>query len=525
MKNRMEKFLFCFVCAVLALGIVATATASEKTGATKPAASTATLIHRAPNPNPTAAYQWLNLLLEASGREVDRNKPRPTILSRTMAIVLTSMYDAWAAYDDKAVGTRLGGSLRRPPAERTQVNKEKAIAYSAYRSLLFVYAEDADWIREQMHSKGFDPDNNSTDATTPEGVGNVAAAAVLEYRRHDGANQLGDEVGGNGKPYSDYTYYRPRNTPENIVDKTTWFPIPFSDGKGGTIAPGFLTAQWYRIKPFALQRSDQFRPAAPPAYGSDELKKELDEAISVNANLTLEQKATVEFMRDGPRSTGQSGHWLQFAQDLSRRDHYNLDQDVKLFFSVGNIVMDAFISCWETKRYYDTGRPYWWARIYYTGQNIRGWLGPGKGVGAIPGEEWRPYSPATFVTPPFPGYTSGHATASGAASTILELFSGSDNYGAVEIRNAGELTEAEFPTSQMQAVDGTPATNVPESKEIRLPLPTFSGTAEMAAASRLWGGYHIRIDNEVGLKMGRSIAAYSWPIYQSYFDGTAKINP
>ena len=39
--------------------------------------------------------------------------------------------------------------------------------------------------------------------------------------------------------------------------------------------------------------------------------------------------------------------------------------------------------------------------------------------------------------------------------------------------------------------------------------------------SRLWGGYHIRADNEQGLILGRQIAMYSWPIYRSYFDGTA----
>src|SRR5687767_245283 len=123
------------------------------------------LIHRSPPPSfqPTAAYRWLQVLLEASGRDVDRNRARPTVLSRTMAIVLTSMYDAWAAYDDKAVGTRLGGTLRRPPAERTPANEEKAIAHAAYRSLLFVYPDDAAWIRGQMKALGGDPDDRSTD--------------------------------------------------------------------------------------------------------------------------------------------------------------------------------------------------------------------------------------------------------------------------------------------------------------------------------------------------------------------------
>jgi hypothetical protein len=515
MKPRLKTHAV-LIGAILVLSIAAGPALTDST--TTPKSSP--LIHRAPNPKPTAAYMWLEVLLEASGRDVDKFKPRPTILSRTMAIVLTSMYDAWAAYDEKAVGTRLGGKLRRPKSEHTKANKEKAIAYAAYHSLLFVYKEDAQWIREQMKKKGFDPDNDSKDVKTPEGIGNAAAEAVIAYRSHDGANQLGDEAGGDGTAYSDYTFYRAVNKPDVFTDPTCWLPIEFADGNGGKVTPGFLTAQWYRVKPFALKTGHQFRAPAPPKYPSEQLKKEVDEAIRVNAELTLEQKATVEFMRDGPRSTGQSGHWLQFAQDVSRRDNYDLDQDVKLFFAVSNVVMDAFISCWDTKRFYDTSRPYWWARIYYKGKKVRGWGGPGKGAMEMLGENWVPYSPDTFITPPFPGYTSGHATASGAASKMLELFTGSDHYNAVENRKAGELTEAEFTTALMQSMDGKPGVDIPESNEVSLKLPTFSATAEMAAMSRLWGGYHIRTDNEEGLKAGRAIALYSWPIYQAYFNGT-----
>ena len=80
---------------------------------------------------PSAAYQWLDISLEATAREVDRHGARPTILSRTLAIALTAMYDAWAAYDAQALGTRLGDRLRRPPAERTRANQEKAKALLA----------------------------------------------------------------------------------------------------------------------------------------------------------------------------------------------------------------------------------------------------------------------------------------------------------------------------------------------------------------------------------------------------------
>ena len=482
------------------------------------------LVHRMPAADfePSAAYRWLDVLLAASGRDAQRFSPRPTVLSRTMAIVLTSMYDAWAAYDVVAVGTRLGDRLRRPPAERTQANREKAIAQAAYRTLLFVYPDDAEWIREEFRRQGHDPDDASTDTSTPQGVGNVAADAVIQYRRHDGANQLGDAPGGDGRPYADYTGYAPVNSPENVVDPLRWMPIPFSDGKGGTFSPGFLSPYWGRITPFALERADQFRPPEPPQWGSEQLEREIQEAARVNAGLTLEQKTIVELMREGPRSTGQSGHWLQFAQDVSRRDRYTLDQDVKLFFAVGNVVMDAFIACWEAKRHYDTGRPYWWVRMHYAGKQIDAWAGPGRGVAKIPAEEWQPYSPAIFPTPPFPGFPSGHATASGAASRTLELFTGSDAYGTMAIQEAGRMTEPDATSAQMQARNGTPATDVPSSREIRLFLPSFTATAEMAAVSRLWGGYHIRDDNEQGLVLGRRIAMYSWPKYQAYFDGTAK---
>jgi len=479
------------------------------------------IIHQAPHAKPSAAYRWMHIMQEASGRSVDRFGARPTIISREMHIVMTAMYDAWAAYDDKAVGTRLGGKLRRPQAERTLANKEKAISTAVCRSLRFVYPEDTAWIKDQMRDEGHDPEDASFDVTTPQGVGNVAAAAVIEYRRHDGANQHGDEPGGNGRPYSDYTFYEPRNPIDRIVDPDRWQPLPFDDGQGGKIYPNFLTPHWYRVKPFALERSNQFRPPPPPKVGSEHLKREVDECIAANAGLTVELKSIVELMRDGPRSTGQSGHWLRFAADVSRRDGYTLDQDVKLFFSIANIVFDAFISCWEAKRVYDTSRPWTLVRYYYKGRMIQGYLGPCKGMGTIPAEQWHPYSPANFVTPPFPGYTSGHATASGAASKLLELMTGSDRYECVAIRKAGELTELGCSVAQMQAREGVIDSKIPDDREVRLKLPTFSATAEMAAFSRMLGGYHIATDNNVGLEYGRRIAGYSWPKYQAYFDGTA----
>jgi hypothetical protein len=64
------------------------------------------------------------------------------MVARALAIVHTCIFDAWAAYDQKAVGTQLGGSLRRPKSEQTATNKNKAISFAAYRAAVDLFPTD-----------------------------------------------------------------------------------------------------------------------------------------------------------------------------------------------------------------------------------------------------------------------------------------------------------------------------------------------------------------------------------------------
>jgi hypothetical protein len=71
---------------------------------------------------------------------IERNAG-PPIVARALAIVHTAMHDAWAAYDEVAIGTRLGGSLRRPSAEHTLANRAEAVSFAAYRALVERYPD------------------------------------------------------------------------------------------------------------------------------------------------------------------------------------------------------------------------------------------------------------------------------------------------------------------------------------------------------------------------------------------------
>lgn len=65
---------------------------------------------------------------------------------------------------------------------------------------------------------------------------------------------------------------------------------------------------------------------------------------------------------------------------MSRRDHNDLDRDVKLYFVIANVASDAFTSCWETKRFYDSSRPWTLIRHYHKGEIIQGLAGLDGGV-------------------------------------------------------------------------------------------------------------------------------------------------
>jgi hypothetical protein len=137
---------------------------------------------------------------------------------------------------------------------------------------------------------------------------------------------------------------------------------------------------------------------------------------------------------------------------------------------------------------------------HYLGEKeITAWAGPEKGTIKMKGKDWRPYSPETFLCPAFPSYVSGHSTISGGCSTVLRLFTGSDEFGETVKLVPGALTE----TNRL-------------GDTITLNFTTFTETADMAGMSRVLGGYHIQVDNVEGLALGRKVGNEVFKWYQGH---------
>lgn len=499
------------------------------------------------NPRPhSVVVDWIDVMLEA----IELNPPAPTATTWRMWVVASSMYDAWSAYDPFALSTQTGFDLKRPRSERTDANREEAISYAAHRSLSFAYPEQQWLFDELLGQLGLEP-SDSSDLTTVQGIGNVAAQKVIDYRVEDGSNALngfeqvitetypglyssvnsGDPQADNGILGSSFDPNRwaPLRVASGSHFDATGYPAVDDSDPGTYVTQTFLTPHWGAVTPFALTSGDQFRPPAPPEYGStepyedalgkvssghDAWHEQVVEIAELNAKLTDQQKIVAEFWADGPRTWTPPGHWVQIAIGVSLRDAHDIGEDARMFMAVTGAVLDAGISAWDAKRVYDYIRPISAIRHTYAGQQILGWAGPNLGTRVIDGAAWQPYQSGTFVTPPFAEYTSGHSTFSRAGAEVLTAFTRSPRmYDGVTTLGRdydGDGTEDLF--GQHVAVPGSMLFEEGPDETITLRWETFYEAADEAGISRRYGGIHFQDGDLRARATGEEVGkqAYEW---------------
>jgi hypothetical protein len=511
---------------------------------------------------PSVVVRWNQAALEA----IRDSPPRPTVNSRALFLLHTSMYDAWSSYGPVASSTQLGGQLRRPTAEHNDPNKRAAVSYAAYAALLQLfpaYEQRTGAFAAQMKGLGLPTDAAtlaSRDAGTAAGIGNIAAETLLNARLSDGSNQTNDyaevlsatypapylpansadpaasnTVGG---PAFDPARWQPLRVPNGkVTDPLTGFPLA-DDADPSTYADQkFLTPHWGGVTPFALAAGAEVRPPPPPRPGSDApytdalgvtmssdeaYRKQADEIVQLTAQLTERQKVMAEYWADGPDSVTPPGHWNEFAADLSYKYRYGIDEDVKLFFALNGALLDSAIACWESKRFYDFIRPISAIRHLYSGATVPGWAGPGRGTQTMPGASWRPFQSLTFVTPAFSEYTSGHSTFSAAAAEVLRGFTGSDQLfdGVTQVphdryRDGVSDFVGEFiaPPDSLTIEPGLP------SQPVVLRWLTLKQAADEAGFSRRYGGIHFQDGDLYGRRIGEQIGRRALQRAAEYWTG------
>lgn len=447
--------------------------------------------------------RWGNAALQA----IRILQPPMPVVARALAILHTCMFDAWAAYDQVAVGTQLGARLRHAETDQTPQDRLQAISYAAYRALVDLFPKEQPRFQQLMAHLQYDPANRAVGTDTPAGIGNLAAQAVLDFRHTDGSNQLGTFTRG---AYSDYTHYRPFNSPEKMNDPNHWQPLraPTLQHHAIFTTQQFEGAQWGNVLPFALTSSAALLPVpGPPRAHSSAYTEQARQIVQYSAELADVEKTIAEYWMNGPNLEQPPGHWYLLAQTVAQRDKYTLDQNIKLFFALTNALLDTSIACWATKRAYSAPYPVMAIHYLFKDKQVQAWAGPGKGMLTINGAYWQPYQPGYLMSPPWPEYCAEQSAFSSTAAEILRSFTGSD------LMNMSYTQ----PAHHSQIEPETPTTS------ITLSWHTFTEAADQAGMAGRYSGMHFTKSDLDGRTMGRAAGVQVWKKVQEYINGTHKM--
>ncbi|MBP8001406.1 MAG: phosphoesterase [Chloroflexi bacterium] len=505
----------------------------------------------------TVVVQWNDALLAA----VRSGKPQPTVIARAMYMVHAAMYDAWSLYDATAIPTVLDSTLRRPVEEFTMENKAAAISYAAYQMLITLFPEYESQSRafsSLLSNLGYQPIHDSSGSTAAT-IGLMAAQSILADRADDGANASNNYVdmtsavypelyapinsadpnapNSLGKAEFNLAHWQPLRVPNGTLLSENLLPVTDLNNPASYIEQVFLTPHWGAVRPFALSVGSQFRPPAPPLPGVSEpytdalgqtmsqdesFSQQVNQLLTISAELTDEQKAIAEYWMDGPHSETPPGHWNVLAHGISWRDHHTLDEDVRFYFALNAALFDASIAAWDSKRAYDCVRPITAIRYLYAGQEIQAWGGPNQGTQTILGDNWLPYQFLTFMTPPFAEYVSGHSTFSAAAAELFTLFTGSNQFydGSTLILEDLNQDGVQDMLGQHVVLAGSHQIENGPVQPVVLRWETFQDAADQAGLSRLYGGIHFQDGDLRGREMGRHIGQQTFMLAEQYWTGT-----
>ena len=319
-------------------------------------------------------------------------------------------------------------------------------------------------------------------------LGKRAASAILVARANDGSQQAEPKVG---------IEFLTSNDPGK------WRQAPIS------LIPLALGAYWGAVKPFALERADQFRAPVPPRIDSadyavayNEVKQLGGDGIVTPTTRSAEQtQIGIFWAYDGtPSLCAPPRLYNQLTMRIAHK--MGTDNDVvelaRLLALVNVAMADAGIAVWESKYYYQYWRPVTGIR---ESDEDTGPSGLGDGNPATAGDPtFSPLgAPASNLTgpnftPPFPAYPSGHAGFGGALFQMLRNY-----YKTDRIRFT-------FVSDEFNGVTRDNAGNV--RPLVERSFSSLSQAEEENGQSRIYLGIHWAFDKTEGIGQGRRVADY-----------------
>jgi hypothetical protein len=411
--------------------------------------------HRIILPEVQLATGWADLTLTT----VYKSPPNsPTYTSRSLAYLGLTMYES--VVHGSATGQSLAGQLNglnELPVPESGKEYNWALALNAGQAFMLraLYAHALQETLQQINM--FEQENehhfretvnNPAVADRSVAFGQSVASAIFEWSKSDGGHEG----------------YLRNFDPEYVFPEGPGYWVPPIGGQSASTFP--LHPYWGSNRTFLIQNSELSVPEMLP-YSTDPSSlyyKEFSAVYIKGNSLTNEEMNIAAWWADDPTQTSSPpGHSFNLATLAIEKSGSDMFTAAEVYAKVGMAVADSFINCWKCKYTYHAERPFNYIREFIDNDYLQFW-----------------------PEPPFPAFSSGHATQSAAAAIAMESVFGK-NFSLTDDTYAKRTTD--FPGIEY------------ESRRYR----TLWETAVECAESRFYGGIHTHQDNEAGQNQGKII--------------------
>jgi hypothetical protein len=389
------------------------------------------LARAAPSSGAEAVFAW-SAIARRAFTTARQSAPHSQL---SMAYVHAAVYDAVVAIEGgyQPYAATLGA--------HTAASVPAAVAAAAHDTLVHTFP---------AQQPGLDADYAAALAAIPSGaakgdgiaVGQAAAAALIALRQDDAT----------------------------IIASSYTLPAP---GLGVWQIPAGQTpvTPWMgRIRPFLLERPDQFRPGPPPVLDSAAYARDYAEVQayggSASSVRTPAQADAARFWTTQPVVQN------NIAYEAIARAHDFSAVEIARLFAMGNLIgTDAAIACYDAKYQYVAWRPQYAIPA-----------GDSDGNPATAGDlTWTPL----VATPPHPEYPSGHGCNNGSQVEVYAALLGTNR---IEV----DLTST-----------------APGVVQTTRHFARVTDLVQEIINVRIWGGIHFRSSCVAGINTGRKVAHYA----------------
>jgi hypothetical protein len=337
-----------------------------------------------------------------------------------------------------------------------------------------------------------DADYNARMALIPDGpgktnginLGRTIAQACVTNRIADNSNVI--------VPY----------TPGTLPGQ--WRPDPFNPGQNA------WGPAWGTVKPFGIPNTSDFINALPPipAMNSQAYADAFDmvkQYGAVNSTVRTPEQTQIGHFWAYDRATmgPPSVLFVSNLEQIAEQAGNTPAQNARLFAMASVAAADAATAAWDAKFKYNFWRPVAGIHEADVDGNADTVADPTWRPLGAPGND--PAGMADDFTPPFPSWTSGHATIGGAWFKSIELFYGTNVFDQIDgvlgnnpvytltSKEMGSGDTRDFTTFTQTGILAPGLENSPEGEN---------------GMSRIYLGVHWIFDQRDGMAMGNDIAEY-----------------